>query len=791
MKIEPVGVIRAGAASALVTALLAANVAAVPLTLIPESGDARCVIVVAPAVMASGSSTTGLVNPALEAEKQRIRLRDSVQDLAAVLKKMTGREVPVVTGPAPAGKTPIFIGSSAQAVFGPVGASAPFQQGMRVVVDAGKGVGLYGESMLADSYAVYTFLDQLGCRWFMPGELGEIIPQKAELVVEEVDLQDAPHTVYRGGSGYGFDDVFMRRNRMGGVLPPTQHCLESGYISQQEKALHPEWIAEYADGTPMPNRLKWSNAELANRIGEIIAGRQRTSPQFFYCLSPDDGAVFDQSEEDKALDAGDFDPTFQMVSITDRAVTFYNRIVERAVKDHPELLFSALAYVQYTRPPVRERPHKNLVIQFAPITYSRAHPMDMDAVPDNIALRDIVAGWGKASQAMSYYFYAYYLADPVSTAPFLRKWAVDIPYIYKNGSCRYWQPETMGNNEFFFMAQWMAQRMAWNPEQDPWALYREANDAMYGPAAETMWAFWNAVDKCWVETPEYSGAGWGHLNRFTPERVAEISALIARAANEAGVGPARERVRLAETSWRLTSGFVQLRRDLAEGRWADLDTRSQAWKKAVSQAAIASGDHRCYAWCWFGADKTFGGQYYDWFYSRTHASAQNIATNATLLVAKPVRDFRWKAVERGAPDTEGFAKPGFDDAAWPTTDVALQTWSSLGLHNHMGSMWYRTTIDVAQPQSGKTVWLWVGSTDGSVKAFVNGQAVQGGVVPRKNETFKLVDEPASYGAPLRFDVTSAIRPGANAIALFATRGAGPNEIGTGGLLSPVVVYAEK
>ena len=147
------------------------------------------------------------------------------------------------------------------------------------------------------------------------------------------------------------------------------------------------------------------------------------------------------------------DPTFQMVSITDRAVTFYNRIVERAVKDHPELLFSALAYVQYTRPPVRERPHKNLVIQFAPITYSRAHPMDMDAVPDNIALRDIVAGWGKASQAMSYYFYAYYLADPVSTAPFLRKWAVDIPYIYKNGSCRYWQPETMGNNEFFFMAQ--------------------------------------------------------------------------------------------------------------------------------------------------------------------------------------------------------------------------------------------------------------------------------------------------------------------------------------------------
>ena len=54
MKIEPGGVIQAGAASAL-AALLAANVAAAPLTLIPESGDARCAIVVDPA--AAGAAT--------------------------------------------------------------------------------------------------------------------------------------------------------------------------------------------------------------------------------------------------------------------------------------------------------------------------------------------------------------------------------------------------------------------------------------------------------------------------------------------------------------------------------------------------------------------------------------------------------------------------------------------------------------------------------------------------------------------------------------------------------------
>ena len=762
------------------------------LVLIPKSGDVPTAIVVDGAVMDAKDHSKGLVNPALETEKQRIRLRDSVLDMAEVFKKMTGREVPIVTNGMPAGKTPILIGSKAKAVFGPVGVTAPFKQGLRVIVDAKKGVGLYGESMLADSYAIYTFLDQLGCRWFMPGRLGEVIPKRGKLSVEEADLKDAPYTVYRGGGGYGWEenDPFVRRNRIGGIHPPTQHCLE-GYVSTKELEEHPEWVAEFEDGRPMPGRLKWSNKALANRIGEVIGERQKTKPVYCACLSPNDGVTFDQSKADKALDAGDFDPTFQTTSLSDRAVTFYNRIIERAVKDDPDLLFSALAYVQYTRPPIHVKPHKNLIVYLAPITYSRAHPMCDDGEPNNKDLRQIIEGWGKASPSMAYYFYASFLADPLSASPFLRKWANDIPYIYEKGSCRYWLPETMGNNEFFFMALWMAQRMAWNPKQDPWALYREANDGMYGPAAESMWKFWNAVDKCWVDTPEYSGAAWGHLNRFTPERIAEASKYLAQAAKEAGKGVERERVKMAETSWQLTTEFVQLRRDLAEGNWKDLSTRSDAWKEKVSKAAIAAGDHHCFAWCWWDKKKTFGAQYFNWFYNKTHISAQNIATNATLLVDKPVRSFRWQKVEKGAEPDLKLAAPAFDDSAWPTTDVSLQTWSSLGLHNHMGSMWYRGKINVKKAPAGKRVWLWIGATDGSVIAYVNGKAVKGCVEPKKPGAYKLVDKPSGYGVPLLFDVTDIVKDGANDVAFFATRGPGPNELGTGGLLSPVVFFAEK
>ena len=99
---------------------------------------------------------------------------------------------------------------------------------------------------------------------------------------------------------------------------------------------------------------------------------------------------------------------------------------------------------------------------------------------------------------------------------------------------------------------------------------------------------------------------------------------------------------------------------------------------------------------------------------------------------------------------------------------------------------------VRKAPAGKRVWLWIGATDGSILATVNGKAVKGCVEPKKADApRKLVDKPSGYGAPILFDVTDVIRNGSNDVAFFATRGPGPNELGTGGLLSPVVVFSER
>ena len=116
----------------------------------------------------------------------------------------------------------------------------------------------------------------------------------------------------------------------------------------------------------------------------------------------------------------------------------------------------------------------------------------------------------------------------------------------------------------------------------------------------------------------------------------------------------------------------------------------------------------------------------------------------------------------------------------------METWSTLGHHNTMGRMAYRTTAHLEAAPAGKKAFVWIGSTDGSAKLFVNGQHVKY-VKPEKGE---VVDAFSGYCAPAQFDVTSVVKPGANQLTILC-EGKWLNELGTGGLMGPVMVWREK
>ncbi len=762
--------------------------------LLASNGQSSTVILADPAVLAPDRPGR-LPTPETEQENQRRRLRNSILDLSRCLELISGAPFPVVSNPSPAeleGRLIIRVGTPAAAVFGTVGISAPFQQAFRFVADPQKGIGLYGESDLASSYAVYELLDRLDARWFMPGPMGEVLPHRDPLAIPPTDEQLAPYTTYRGI--WYADEAFKRRNRLGGLLLAAGHALEHAYLTNDQLAQHPDWIAQYADGRPIPGRFKWNNKALANAIAARINELQEKNPRPSWSLSPDDGIQFDESPEDRALDAGDFDPSCQTNSITDRFLVLANRIAEQVSARHPELLLGFLAYANYTRPPIREPVHPILVPQIAPITYSRVHPMNLEEVPNNADLRAIVEGWAKKVQQTSFYFYAFNLADTLSPCPMLQKWAHDVPFIYEKGKCRFWQPETIPNFETFLHAQYLGIRLAWNPKQNPNAIYDEVNRLFYGTASHEMAAYWDYVDRVWVETPEYSGCGYGHLRRWTPERIQKARALLDAARAAAQTEAEKFRVNLAHESFTLFESYMSWRTDLAEGRWAGLGDRFDAWLEQVKR--LAEEYQPYYAFGKVGwTPHTIGGGYARNFFGFTLKEAQQIQETADrIFPTPPLRRFRYQVDKNQIGETEGWHTPEWNDRDWKETDVAMETWSSIGLHGYMGTVWYRATIPAPALPEASPVRLWIGATDGSARVFLNGQrldCLQTAKTAQGIEQTVRKEEGTGYARPLLFDATAAVRPGAlNQLAIRCTR-LSINELGTGGLLAPVAIVQKR
>ena len=189
---------------------------------IVSGGKAGAAIYVAPEVMQTQDP---------ELAKRHKLLRDSVNDLLHYLHKISGAQVEIITGPPQAGdkRIPILIGDLAAARFGPPKTHAVADQGFRVVVTP-DAIGLLGESDLATSYAIYEVLHQLGCRWYMPSEMGEVIPRMETVDLREQDLNSAPYTAKRT---FGYcDEDYRRHNRLGGMSVSTGHGVE-GYLSDE------------------------------------------------------------------------------------------------------------------------------------------------------------------------------------------------------------------------------------------------------------------------------------------------------------------------------------------------------------------------------------------------------------------------------------------------------------------------------------------------------------------------------------------------------------------------------
>jgi hypothetical protein len=750
--------------------LIVLSSSAFALTLVKD-GKALSAVYVEPAVMAADDRTVERTpGPAREREMQRRTLRESVKDLALYLGKMSGAQVEIVAvEPAPGdGRVPILIGAHAVRAFGEPKERSPWKQGWRMVVME-KAVGLLGESDEATSYAIYEVLDRLGCRWFLPGELGEDIPARSTITLPNLDLSAVPPIL---GRNIGrMDADFQRRNRCGGLQVQINNLGTSlkTYLPQEELEDHPAWNALIDGKREVTGVYCWSNPEVQAVVADRIITRLDAAYTSSFTLSQPYGRGFCECAECTALDAGDWCELMNEPSKTDRYVWFANRVAERVTKKYPDVLFGILANMNYIDPPVREKPHPNLVPAVVAVNTCRAHSMSEPDCPSRQKLRSIIAGWAKLSPRLVGYEFAYNLAEVGAPYPLLR-WVEDIPYLFAN-NVKFWMPQgwvqdEMKNLESTLPGVYLGMRLAWNPQAKPQDVLNEFYTRCYGKATAPMRRYWETVDGAWQNTAEHAGSHYGFYHRFSPEVTGAARAALNEGLKAARTAAEYRRVKLAEEGFAGFELYMKMRRDLCEGRFEALEDDAARWKAVYR---YRTEGYRANA-----AFPPLTVNFFDWFHTDVYRDAVRIAKENVLL-AGPVPAWRFRVDREGRGEAEGWSKNDFDDTAWQQTDPRRETWSDLGLFSYYGSMWYRAKVSVPALPAGKKVYLWVSAVDDTCQVFVNGRPI---------------GEMKDYCKPFAFDITAAVTAGENQVTIKGTRST-LNEVGTGGLLGPVVIYREK
>jgi hypothetical protein len=126
--------------------------------------------------------------------------RDAARELARYLSLITGARFQCAIGSPCEGLWPIVVGSGELASQIMEQASLSLagrgEEAFAVGV-TGQGIVLKGVRARSTYYAVYSFLEKLGCRFLEPGPDGEVIPHREHLCVDVAGAVDEPALPYR------------------------------------------------------------------------------------------------------------------------------------------------------------------------------------------------------------------------------------------------------------------------------------------------------------------------------------------------------------------------------------------------------------------------------------------------------------------------------------------------------------------------------------------------------------------------------------------------------------------
>lgn len=468
---------------------LAGHVGAADELTIAAGGQTRAVVVVSPgAGKWEKRAAADLVHYIELMSGAKPALADSAEAIAAALKA----DAPLLI----VGAEALKADPSLQAALTKVAKKDPVLRADAIAVRRqGNRVLLAGTNDDCHYYAAVELLGRWGCRWYLPTAIGECVPASPTLKISELEYAYAPPFEVRkywiawNGSTQDQQE-FTHRNFMNyEVDVPSGHA-----IGQYVKELIPKGKTLY----DIPIADDATADHIVSKVGPKFAKGE------YFSLGMEDGIYRSESPLDRELQAGLQDKYFLVPMMTDSFMTLYNKVAERLLKQHPDskAKMGFLAYSNLTIPPQRKiTAAKPLVAYLAPIDVDPIHGMDDPKSPPRQEYREMLYRWAEVMEGrvIIYDYDQGMLVWRDIPNPSIQSVRQDYKHYRKAGILGI-ATESRNAIATVFLNLHVRGQLAWNPDADVDALLAEFYKTFYGPAAEPMAAYWNAILAAWNDS---------------------------------------------------------------------------------------------------------------------------------------------------------------------------------------------------------------------------------------------------------------------------------------------------
>jgi hypothetical protein len=450
----------------------------------------------------------------------------------------------------------------------------------------------YHPRRAAEATAAWFLEQAVGANWFMPGPIGESVPQRGSLrfpLPGEIRKFHAPSFAHRnlgvgGGSG---QETWWRANKLHSPLRHG-HAMSELFPPEAVRAnpdLAPliqgaKRIPDKADQGWQPNIAAPAAApQAAKALMEFFTKNPQSVSA---AIGLNDNINFDQSEATRAQ----MEPARWFRGEPDFS-DLYFRFANEVARRSPDRLLGAYAY-DWTEQVPRMRVERNVIPW---LTSDKAQWFDRDFAAED---KDLIKRWLNAGPEIVG-VYDYYEGWPfLVPRPTLYAVKESIPFLHQAGVKAFYA-EGQPNWGLDGPKHWLAAQLLWDARQDPDKLLDTYYREFWQEAAEPMRRFFETCERQWLTQPKPSY--WlkyfkdeHHYLLFPPEVRMRLGAALADAAAKASQRIVRRRVDFSLTAFTVFDAFCEFNERREELARTLLDHKPS--EAAIEVLAVAERDAR-------------------------------------------------------------------------------------------------------------------------------------------------------------------------------------------------------